>query len=129
MFYGITKHLLGSVCDQKYPTAIYIALDEPDQQAVGESSLLPVAGTSEYIADNHNRGSNFMTGPSSAELIPSSTSTTRPTGMFRDFLTYLKVHSLGRIDPGQASIRDHPMIHFQIPQISHLMNPCPKLIQ
>lgn len=53
--------------------------DEPDQQAVGESSLLPVAGTSEYIADNHNRGSNFMTGPSSAELIPSSTSTTRPT--------------------------------------------------
>ncbi|XP_022805472.1 uncharacterized protein LOC111342642 [Stylophora pistillata] len=54
--------------------------DEPDQQAVGESSLLPVAGTSEYIADNHNRGNNFMTtGLSSAELIPSSTSTTRPT--------------------------------------------------
>ncbi|XP_022805470.1 uncharacterized protein LOC111342641 [Stylophora pistillata] len=53
--------------------------DEPDQQAVGESSLLPVAGTSEYIADNHNRGNDFMTGPSSAELIPSLTSTTRQT--------------------------------------------------
>lgn len=50
--------------------------DESDQQAIGESSVLPPAGTSKYFADNKKRGSNFMTGPSSAGLTPLSTRST-----------------------------------------------------
>ncbi|PFX27791.1 uncharacterized protein LOC111327147 isoform X3 [Stylophora pistillata] len=49
--------------------------DESDQQAIGESSVLPPAGTSKYFADNNKRG-NFMTGPSSAGLTPLSTRST-----------------------------------------------------
>ena len=70
--------------NQKYQTALYIALDESDQPAVRESSLL--SGTSERFADNHNSGSNFMTGSSSAELIPFPPSTTMPTGTFLEIL-------------------------------------------
>ena len=69
--------------NQKYLTTLHIALDEPDQPAARELSLL--SGRSKCIANYYNSGNNFMTDPSSAELSPLSPSTTQSTGMFRDF--------------------------------------------
>ena len=104
--------------NQKYLTALYIALDEPDQPAVRESSLL--SGTSECIADYPNSGNNFMTGSSSAELIPFSPSTTKPTGMIRNFKLFLGCIPLRESESGFL-ICGVPLeqIHFQISDLSN----------
>ena len=111
--------------NQKYQTALYIALDESDQPAVRESPLL--SGTSECFADNHNSGNNFMTGPSSAELIPSSPSTTKPTGMFRDFKLIVGCVPLGE-SGSEFLISGVPFEQIHC-QISDLSNPlCARIL-